>query len=196
MSGNNWNEVMIKIKGELASLAQFIDKTRNGIDTLETTVKVGSERFPEASNQIAAVTGDLENAANNIMTILEDLMAEQDKMHASLADLTQWAGSLGEADGVKGLKMIGDMEKVHNKTKTELMEIFTNMSFHDLSGQKLKKVIGSLAVVESKLLEMALSFGFEDKLNTHAPGGFIPQAQPEKPIDQNVVDKLLKELGA
>ena len=191
MDAKNWNDVMSKIKEELSSLAQFVDKTRRGIDTLETTVKAGTERFPEASNQIAAVTGDLENAANNIMSILEGLMTEQERMHTVLASITQWAGSLPEGASEKGLGFIKELTAVHEKTKTELMYIFTNMSFHDLSGQKLKKVISSLAVVESKLLEMALSFGFDDAGKVHAEA-----AMPEKPMNQDVVDRLLKELGA
>lgn len=191
MDAKNWNDVMSKIKEELSSLAQFVDKTRRGIDTLETTVKAGTERFPEASNQIAAVTGDLENAANNIMSILEGLMTEQERMHTVLASITQWAGSLPEGASEKGLGFIKELTAVHEKTKTELMDIFTNMSFHDLSGQKLKKVISSLAVVESKLLEMALSFGFDDAGKVHTDA-----AMPEKPMNQDVVDRLLKELGA
>ncbi|MBI5454646.1 MAG: protein phosphatase CheZ [Deltaproteobacteria bacterium] len=192
MEARNWNDVMSKIKEELSNLAQFVDKTRRGIDTLETTVKAGTERFPEASNQIAAVTGDLENAANNIMSILEGLMTEQDRMHAVLESVTQWAGSLPGGDSAKGLGFIKELGAIHEKTKTELMDIFTNMSFHDLSGQKLRKVISSLAVVESKLLEMALSFGLE----TPGKGNGASEAPPEKPMNQDVVDRLLKELGA
>ncbi|MBI4949476.1 MAG: protein phosphatase CheZ [Deltaproteobacteria bacterium] len=191
MDAKNWNDVMSKIKEELSSLAQFVDKTRRGIDTLETTVKAGTERFPEASNQIAAVTGDLENAANNIMSILEGLMTEQERMHTVLASITEWARGLPEGASEKGRGFIKELTAVHEKTKTDLMDIFTNMSFHDLSGQKLKKVMSSLAVVESKLLEMALSFGFDD-----AGKGRTDAAQPEKPMNQDVVDRLLKELGA
>ncbi|MBI2413283.1 MAG: protein phosphatase CheZ [Deltaproteobacteria bacterium] len=208
MEARNWNDVMSKIKDELSSLAQFVDKTRRGIDTLETTVRAGTERFPEASNQIAAVTGDLENAANNIMSILEGLMTEQDKMHTILdleglmteqdkmhtilEGISQWAGSLPGEASEKGLGFIKELGGIHEKTKTELMDIFTNMSFHDLSGQKLKKVISSLAVVESKLLEMALSFGFEGA----SKGNGSVETKPEKPMNQDVVDRLLKELGA
>lgn len=192
MEARNWNDVMSKIKEELSSLAQFVDKTRRGIDTLETTVKAGTERFPEASNQIAAVTGDLENAANNIMSILEGLMTEQDKMHTLLEGISQWAASLPGEASEKGVGFIKELGAIHEKTKTELMDIFTNMSFHDLSGQKLKKVISSLAVVESKLLEMALSFGIKDA----GKDSGAEEAAPEKPMNQAVVDRLLKELGA
>ena len=187
MDAKNWNEVMSKIKGELSSLAQFVDKTRRGIDTLETTVKAGTERFPEASNQIAAVTGDLENAANNIMSILEGLMTEQERMHTVLASITQWAGSLPEGASEKGLGFIKELTAVHEKTKTELMDIFTNMSFHDLQGRSSKgHQLSRRRRVEA--LEMALSFGFDDAGKVHAEA-----AMPEKPMNQDVVDRLLKD---
>ncbi|MBI5491381.1 MAG: protein phosphatase CheZ [Deltaproteobacteria bacterium] len=189
MSGKNWSEMQCKFKDEIAALLRFIDKTRKGIETLENTVKIGSERFPEASSQIAAVTGELEDAANNIMSILEGLMQEQDGAHGLLKDLTAWA-SKAEDPG-QGLKLIGELGRINEKSRREMMEIFTNMSFHDLSGQKLKKVITSLAVVESKLLDMASSFGLENGAGLSA----IAQAKVD-PLKQDVVDRLLKELGA
>lgn len=194
MSGN-WNDVLTKIREELASLAKFIDKTRQGIDSLETTVKVGSEKFPEASNQLAAVTGDLENAANNIMTILEGLMSEQDRTETLLNSLAEWTGR-DNADGA-GREFVKELQAINMKSKKDMMDIFANMSFQDLTGQKLKKVIGSLAVVESKLLDMALSFGVEELAVKKRAGEEVEfKSAPEVPINQDIVDRLLKELGA
>lgn len=198
MSDTNWNTMLGRIREELSSLAIFIDKTRRGIDTLESTVKVGSERFPEASSQLSAVTGDLENAANNIMSILEGLMTEQERAQSLLKSLSDWAGKLPEEERKTGTAFVTQLEGINQKTKSEMMDIFTNMSFHDLSGQKLKKVIGSLAVVETKLLELALNFGLkENQEGEEAPEFKTPKiAMAELPINQDIVDKLLKELGA
>ncbi len=190
MSGKNWSEMQCKFRDEISALLRFIDKTRKGVETLENTVKIGSERFPEASSQIAAVTGELENAANNIMSILEGLMQEQEGAHDLLEKLAAWASKTKEPE--QGLKLIGELGRINEKSRREMMEIFTNMSFHDLSGQKLKKVVVSLAVVESKLLEMASSFGLE---NGAGIGAALAQANVD-PLKQDVVDKLLKELGA
>lgn len=190
----NWNQVLNKLRAELASLASFIDKTRQGIDTIETTVKVGSEKFPEASNQLSAVTGELENAANVIMTILEGLMTEQDKADALLKKVSEWAEKSSAADKEAGLALISDLQAINVKTRSDMMDIFANMSFQDLTGQKLKKVIGSLAVVEKKLLEMALSFGVDSIDDVSASGTGVKTA--EMPINQDIVDRLLKELGA
>lgn len=192
MSGN-FNEVMNKLREELSSLAVFIDKTRQGIDSIELTVKIGSEKFPEASNQLSAVTGELENAANTIMTILEGLMTEQERADTLLTKLSEWAEKSAAADKEAGLAVIGDLKAINSKTRSEMMDVFANMSFQDLTGQKLKKVIGSLAIVEKKLLEMALSFGL-DSIDGVQTGAGIKAA--EMPINQDIVDRLLKELGA
>ena len=199
MSGN-LNEVLNKLREELSSLASFIDKTRQGIDNLETTVKIGSERFPEASNQLSAVTGELENAANRIMTILEGLMSEQERADALLKKLSVWAANSGAPGSEEAMTGIKDLQAINVRTRGEMMDIFANMSFQDLTGQKLKKVIGSLAVVEKKLLEMALSFGLESIENTDravaGAGGVAGIPKTEMPINQDIVDRLLKELGA
>ncbi|MBI5468345.1 MAG: protein phosphatase CheZ [Deltaproteobacteria bacterium] len=198
--GNKWNSVLSKLREELSSLAKFVDQTRQGIDTLETTVKISSQRFPEASTQLSAVTGDLENAANKIMTIVEGLMSDGDATHGLLNELKAWAASLEGDGGAKGTAVIKKLEEMNAKSKNDMMEIFSNMSFQDLTGQKLKKVIGSLAVVESKLLELALNFGFngdpaKQEQKTELLNG-LKGPTNNLPIDQDVVDRIMKELGA
>ncbi|OGP16528.1 MAG: hypothetical protein A2V21_300405 [Deltaproteobacteria bacterium GWC2_55_46] len=183
---------MNKIREELSGLAKFIDKTRNGLDTIETTVKMGAEQFPEASSQLSDVTGDLENAANKIMSIVEGLLAERDRAGSLLKSLSEWAAA-PSIDPGKGAALIKEIDGINSKTKDDLVELFTHMSFQDLTGQKLKKVIGSLAVVEKKLLEIALSFGLEDKAFAISEE---PKQQKELKMNQDIVDKLLKELGA
>lgn len=199
-TAKNWDSVLNKIREELASLARFVDQTRQGIDTLETTVKISSEKFPEASTQLSAVTGDLENAANNIMSILEGLMSEGDRAHGLLKELSEWAEAARGAGNSRGVSIINELDKINAKSKQDMMDIFTNMSFQDLTGQKLKKVIGSLAVVESKLLELALNFGFNgDAIKTAGQKELLNElkgAKTSMPIDQDVVDRIMKELGA
>lgn len=197
---DNWNSKLDKLREELSSLAKFVDNTRQGINALETTVKISTQKFPEASTQLDAVTGDLENAANKIMTIVEGLMSDGETTHALLNELKAWAAPLKDGEGAKGAAIIKKLEEMNTKSKNEMMEIFTNMSFQDLTGQKLKKVIGSLAVVESKLLELALNFGLsgdpaKQEQKTELLNG-LKGPTNNLPIDQDVVDRILKELGA
>ncbi|MEK7678648.1 MAG: hypothetical protein AAB356_00505, partial [Deltaproteobacteria bacterium] len=69
---------------------------------------------------------------------------------------------------------------------------FANLSFHDLSGQKLKKVIAALAAVEGKLNGLADSFGFKDIARA---SGKRP-ASEQAGYSQSAVDELIKGLGA
>src|SRR5574340_486323 len=195
---DNQFHILGKIKSELTSLARYIDQSRQGIDSLESTVKIGSEKFPEASSQLSSVTGDLENAANNIMCIVEGLLSEHDKMHALLESFSSWASKFNGDDGKRGIAMLRELSEINGRMKRDMMEIFSNLSFHDLSGQKLKKVIGTLATVEAKILEMAINFGFtEEKGNsTRLLNGLKVSSEKNPVIDQDVVDKILNELGA
>ncbi len=193
---SNWSDVMGNIKGELSNLARFVDNTRKGIETFEITVMEGAERIPEASNQLKTVTGDLENAANNIMTILEGLIDENEKIAQKINALSEWAGTLSPDNAARGREIIAGIEGLNAGTKARMMEMFGHLSFHDLSGQKLKKVIASFAAVETRLLEMALNLGIEQGLEEKSEMIRELKVAGAKtdPLDQNLVDKILKEL--
>ncbi len=184
-----------KLREELSRLLDYVDKTRTGIEYVESTVMVGSQKVPEASVQIKAVTGDLENAANTIMTILEEVLSEQERSHALIASLSEWVNGLPEKDREKGRGVISVLSSINEKTKKNMMDILTNMSFHDLSGQKLKKVTSSLAIVQSKLTEIAMSFGIKPVNPAFEAAERRGNGITADPMDQNIVDQLLKELG-
>ncbi len=195
--GDNQGFTLDRIKAELTSLARYVDQSRQGVDSLESAVKIGSEKFPEASNQLSSVTGDLENAANNIMSIVEGLLVEHDRMSALLESFSKWVGSVRNEDANRGTIMLKELTDVNVGMKSNIMEIFSNLSFHDLSGQKLKKVIGTLAAVEAKILEMAINFGFMgERENGDKLLNKLRETSESQPINQAVVDRILNELGA
>jgi len=196
MSGNNDANLIQKLTQELTKLVEYVERTRTGLENIEDTVMVGSEAVPQASVQINAVTGDLETAANTIMTIVEEVLAEHERNHGLIESLSSWATTLNEKDRAGGEVLIDEIRAINEKTKQQMMNIFSNMSFHDLSGQKLKKVTSSLSVVQLKLHEIATSFGIKDFDEQKAKdiqkrfNGIVNDA-----MDQDVVDQLLKELG-
>ncbi|MBI5561955.1 MAG: protein phosphatase CheZ [Deltaproteobacteria bacterium] len=201
MADNNWNDALQRIKGELSLLVRFVDKTRNGLDSLQSTVKIGSEKFPEASRQITAVAGEIEHAANNIITLLESMMLEQEKAQYLIKALAGWVAGIPDPERSKASEALVQLDWINTRQKRDLMEIFTNLSFQDLTGQKLKKVIASLSIIESKLLELALTFDFTDSIKKEEKKEMLNElkethaAEPMR-LNQDVVDKILKELGA
>ncbi|MEK6791536.1 MAG: protein phosphatase CheZ [Deltaproteobacteria bacterium] len=203
MAETEWSELLKRVKDELALLVKFVDKTRNGLDSIESTVKLSTEKFPEASRQIDLVAGELENAANNIITLLESMMLEQERTQYLIKSLSEWIISVSADNKDKASDAIGQLGAINMKLKKDLMEIFSNLSFQDLTGQKLKKVMTSLSSVETRLLELALTFDIVgDKGKIHKTKkdmlDVLNEAKKEEPmkLNQDVVDKILRELGA
>lgn len=203
MAETEWSELLKRVKDELALLVRFVDKTRNGLDSLESTVKLSTEKFPEASRQIDLVAGELENAANNIITLLESMMLEQERTQYLVKSLSEWINSVNADNKDKAVDAIGQLGAINMKLKKDLMEIFSNLSFQDLTGQKLKKVMTSLSSVETRLLELALTFdivGDKGKIAKSKKDmlDVLNDAKKEEPmkLNQEVVDKILRELGA
>lgn len=203
MPETEWSELLKRVKDELALLVKFVDKTRNGLDSIESTVKLSTEKFPEASRQIDLVAGELESAANNIITLLESMMLEQERTQYLIKSLSGWINSVSSDNKDKAVDAIGQLGAINMKLKKDLMEIFSNLSFQDLTGQKLKKVMISLSSVETRLLELALTFDIVgDKGKVHKAKKDMldalsetKKAEPMK-LNQDVVDKILRELGA
>lgn len=197
MTEVNQDDMNRRLRHELSDLIRFIDLTRKGMDALETTVKIGSEKFPEASSQLTSVTGDLENAANNIMTILEGIMTDHEKVDGLLKRLSEWTGSVEEGRRAEGAAIIAGLESIQAKNKSDIMEIFSGMSFQDLTGQKLKKIISSLAVVETRILGLALDFGLNDRIGPQDRTDILTKlkASEQAPIKQDVVDSIMKGLS-
>lgn len=201
MADNSWNDALGRVKSELAVLVKFVDKTRNGLDSLQSTVKISSEKFPEASKQITSVAGEIESAANNIITLLESMMLEQEKAQYLIKSLTSWVATIPLDEKPKVVEALSQLDGINTRQKRNLMEIFTNLSFQDLTGQKLRKVIVSLSMIETKLLELALIFDFNDTIKKEDKKVMLTElkethaAEPMR-LNQDVVDKILRELGA
>lgn len=194
MSENKLMVTFDKFKSELASLAQYVDDARKGIDDIESAFQMSSEKFPEASGQLSMVSGDLENAANNIMELIETLVDEHDKSKVLLDELSALATKLPAKDAKKAVKIGEKLEEVNTAMKTTMMDMFANTSFHDLSGQKLKKVISTLGTVEAKILEMACNVGVADGEKTSSATKPEYADGKSEMHGQGDVDKILNDL--
>ncbi len=194
MADNNLQKTFEKFKEELSGLAQYVDDARKGIDEIESTFQLSSQKFPEASGQLSTVSGDLENAANNIMSLLENLVDEHDKSKALIEELSALAGTLPDESASKAKEVTAKLEGVNTGMKTIIMDMFANSSFHDLSGQKLKKVISTLSGVEAKILDMACNFGIENKgAGSEETKSSYADGKGDM-FNQSEVDKILNDL--
>ena len=128
------------------------------------------------------------------MEQIENLVDAHDRNKALIEELSTLAQKLPEKDSKKAAKITEKLTDVNTGMKSIMMDMFANTSFHDLSGQKLKKVISTLGTVESKILEMACSFGIKSGELTSS--GEKPSFADGKSdmFDQDEVDRILNEL--
>jgi chemotaxis protein CheZ len=188
MSDKDWNAVLTRIRNELSDLAHYVDNARKGIESLETTVKLSTEKFPEASRNLSSITGDLETAANSIIAILESMIGDADKAQRLIAELASYNAAIPADRRTRFDALIKELDAVNSGGKAATMDMFTFVSFHDLSGQKLKKVMDSLATVETKIAELAQGFGF-DETSAQAKA----EVNEHSKVSQDAIDMLIKQ---
>jgi chemotaxis protein CheZ len=106
--------------------------------------------FHEASAQLGEVLKTTENAALSIMEIVErhlELQAE------SAAILEKMLSGRATAALKKRLREINDL------LGRDLTTLLTALSFQDITGQRIKKVVGALNEIERRVVELYVSSG-------------------------------------
>jgi chemotaxis protein CheZ len=192
--GNFYKELNIKLQGELGELAKYIDKTRKSLQKLDPPVSTISGKIPQASSHLFDITKATEEATHKVLSITEKVMDDQEKMSEKIAKLRD-AATAAAVDGPAILKIAREIEEINSNNKGDLIEILTALSFQDLTGQKIKKIVALVQEVEMRVLELLLSFGIV-KEDWHEK--VIGQLKdPTKGIEANqgLVDDILKKLG-
>ena len=154
--------------------------------------------FEEASRQLDEILETTEEATSQIMTIVErqlDLQEESDKLLAIAVDqpLTP-----------EQAKRLGD---INSSLGDDFTQILTALSFQDLTGQRIKKIISALEKIETTAFDLFISTGLALKAHKEEPGKDMETIKseakqlvselkgPTRNTNQNDVDDLLAQLG-
>lgn len=106
--------------------------------------------FQEATNQLQEVIETTEKATMTIIEIVErDL-----NLQAELAD----AIATVRADGATE-DNLARLDDLNNKIGDDLTNLMTSMSFQDLTGQRIKKVVNALQKIEKSVVDLYVSSG-------------------------------------
>lgn len=119
--------------GELRYLSAYIQRTRSEIAALRPN-DIKNDGIPTAGAELEAIVANTADATHVIMNAAEAVMAaDASDPHAYQA-------------------MVCD----------KMMEIFEACSFQDITGQRVKKVVETLAHIESRIDRFAQVMGVED----------------------------------
>jgi chemotaxis protein CheZ len=160
----------------IAELAQIIDSLKKDINSYNPE-HVKNSHIPDATDELDAVVTATAEATNKIMSVCEEI-----------EDIAATVG--------------GDIQdKITGKT----IQIYEACSFQDITGQRIRNVVGTLRVIENKLDQIMGTLGekvglkiadgkYEKSVSVDDDKSLLNGPQlPEKAVTQDDIDKLLAE---
>lgn len=129
---------------------------RDGLKTiykqLSSASAVGNPEalFNDASDQLREVVRETETAAMNIMELIERQLEQTTANAAILAVLRKQFGANAGLD---------ELDRNNDQLAQSLTAMLTALSFQDITGQRIKKVMAALDIMESSVIELYLTSG-------------------------------------
>lgn len=211
---------MSEEKGQEAVYRQLSADMRQGLKDIYQQISTASAAegaapatdalFHEASAQLHEVLRDTEAAAMSIMEIVEKHL----ELQAESAGLIAAAG---EAAGMARLAAIND------ELGTDLTTLLTTLSFQDITGQRIKKVVTALNGIERQVVDLYVASGLvmdgaekdpakdaqtlqdearqavadfrESRKQPEAKGGSELKGPDKNGVSQAAIDDMLAQLG-
>lgn len=192
--GNFQKTLSTEVRGELAELARYIDKTRKNLQKLSTAVPGGSEGIPQASSQLYEITRETEEAIQKVISIAERVIDKEELVSLKIKELME-AATARVADVPAIIRIAGEIKEVRSRNRNDLVDILASLSFQDVMAQKMRKTVALVQNIEVRMLELLVSFGII-KEDWH--GDMIEQLKdPANGLgaSQGAVDEILKGMG-
>lgn len=172
--------------------------TANGCQTApQIPTPVADEMFSEASTQLGAILQTTEKATESIMGLVEKHL-DQGERTAALLDSLAARGDLPEVE---------ELRSGSDALSADLMEIMTTLSFQDLTGQRIKRIVAALQQIEKVVFELYMATGLSLKALEQNPDMSVEEIRqtskaratelkgPQAGASQSDVDDLLSQLG-
>lgn len=152
------SSVNLKLYAEIEQLAIYIQRAREEIASLRPD-EITDEHLPVAGQELEAVVGATEQATNTIME---------------------------QVEAIEGLT--GDMPpEVAEKVVDAVTQVYEACGFQDITGQRIKKVVGTLTQIEGKVHALLEAFGEDLKRQ----GEKAPAKPAEAPVEEGAEKHLM-----
>ncbi len=184
----SYKEMHKKLTSLLADIAQHIENVRMSLIDVKPSLVDNSSNLPSASGHLGDIDKTLADAADTLFTLTEKAIADNDRSEALLAALKE--------SGAASSDTVDELMSINKATKSDLMEVFTALSFQDLAGQKIMKISTLIENVEKSILKILLVLGYSDKDDAEKSDEMFENlSADESPLQQNLVDDILKDFG-
>jgi chemotaxis regulatin CheY-phosphate phosphatase CheZ len=195
--GNFHRTVNVKARGIVGELAAYINRTLHNLQTLDPTVKDSQREIPKVARHLAEIIQTTEEATNRVLEQTEHLVDEQMKVEQHLSRVGEMLHLVPKGNRVTEIaRSLEETKEIQRRSQGRAMDIMAAMEFQDLTTQKIQKLIGLVAEVESRLLRLLVMFRIEDTADGGDPADPIIATctRDESALcDQGLVDQLLRE---
>lgn len=205
----NDNDPMSDIIVRLGSLTRMLRDSLQELG-LEQAIADAADAIPDARGRLTYVVEMTTQAANRVLTCVEQAQPEQDQLKQQAEVLQtrwdQWFEAPKSFDEAKALvtatrEHLATIPAITGRTNQLLLEIMMAQDFQDLTGQVIKKMMHVVEQIETQLL-MVLLDNIPDNArvsptqkNSLLNGPQIDTTASGVIADQSQVDDLLDSLG-
>lgn len=202
----------------------FLDQTlpiEGTVEEKEERVEKKAEEPKENNTSAESLDNPLTGIIKQIDENIEKLKAHKDKISSMSRGSSANSSELNfqKEDHEKLIAAIESTDKLIKTIIINISRILESLSFQDLSGQQIKKILGVLSSVQVQLLSMLVTFGIKLKQKDEYEGLAVGEKEDlvhqevdkmkskvaddvwedegggEGPLNQDAVDDLLAELG-
>ena len=139
--------------------------------------RAGTDRLMLAARELDAIVETTASATDNILSAAEEIGSTIDALQRQSVDPA--------------------VERAADRLGDLLGRLYSECSFQDLTGQRIRKVVGAINFIEGHLAKMVEVFG-EDYENLPVPDGDVATGdaallngpQIDSPVSQSEIDRL------
>ena len=160
----------MEFSGKVKEIAQELIDFRKDIQARiePEIVEMAAKDIPEASSQLEGINETLESSTMKIMDINEEQMELANKRLGILTSLISENGHDAEAAG-KAMRVVEDDVDVLKQLGSLSMSMLEPLSFQDLVGQRIQKIIKLVKSMEFRIEDLVISFGIKIQRHRENP---------------------------
>jgi len=195
-----FRDLAYEMTGRVKDLALLIIDFRRDLKSKihPEITDIATKYIPQATNQLVDIIDATEKAANKIMDNLDSMQEDIERMEKILSSLKEGKVMVPEGkndmvevriDGqtIKTISPLIDyIESSRKKYMSLISDSFVQMSFQDLTGQRIKCTMNLVSQMEEKIKTMVISFGI--KLTEIEKNPDISKKELQRAVEEKVIE--------
>ena len=159
-STNMTETVYSGLKEILESINDFKKTTVNKLDA--GLNEIAGDALPETSDQLEAIVTATEKATNTIIDTTEKMQDSHLRINDEMKKIKEMKDQL-ERGLVGVINVMDSMESIKKDNDTYLMNILEALSFQDITGQRIYKIVEIVSKMDKNIKQIVLDLGIKIK---------------------------------